>query len=329
MIWSDTLRPPSRLDPTIGAYKDWLHLNVFDYDADVVGLVNASIHGPPGDPATQVVATALFDVGGAGWVGNVVPGSWGDASITLTSVLTAAASVAFGDDNKVLAAATVDGLRLDAVAAPVTPPYAIADGYQFGSGWMGWRVVPRLTVAGSVDLNGQRLTRAPVAYHDHTWGRWHWGDDIGWEWGSFLGRTDSSVVIGRTTDRAHQHCGSISVVVDHDGARRAFSGPRVACHWVGTADPPSRRLPGALAVLHDDWRKPRLPSGMHIAARTGKDAVDLEFTCRSVVQMILADPVVPGGYSFLHEMSGRFRASGRIAGRSFEIDGLGMLERLE
>jgi hypothetical protein len=84
-----------------------------------------------------------------------------------------------------------------------------------------------------------------------------------------------------------------------------------------------------LAALHDDWRRPRLPSAAHLTARAGKDAVDLEFTCRSVVQLILADPMVPGGYSFLHEMSGRFRASGRIAGTPFEIGGLGILERVE
>jgi hypothetical protein len=329
VITSDTLRLPNRLDPAIGAYKDWLHLNVFDHDSDMVGLVNVSIHGPPENPASQVVAAALVDVGGTGWVGNVVPGSWADASITPTSMLTAAVSVAFGDDGKVLAAAAVDGLRLDVVAEPVTRAYAIEDPQQFGSGWIGWRLLPRLTVDGAVELNGRRLAQNPAAYQDHTWGRWHWGDDIGWEWGICLGRTGSSIVFGRTTDQGHRNCGPITVVVDHDRDRRVFYGSRVACHWSGVANPPGRRLPGALAALHDDRRRPRLPSGVHIAARAGKDVVDLEFTCRSVVQLILADPVAPGGYSFLHEMSGRFRASGRIAGKPLEIEGLGMLERLE
>jgi hypothetical protein len=35
------------------------------------------------------------------------------------------------------------------------------------------------------DFIRKMLDRAP-GYHDHNWGRWHWGQDLGWEWGCFL-----------------------------------------------------------------------------------------------------------------------------------------------
>ena len=225
---------------------------MFDHDADVVGLVNVSIHGPPGDPATQVVAAALFDVG---WrqsgSATSLAGSWADASITLTSVSTAAASVAFGDDDRVLAAATVDGLRLDAWPRPTTDPYAIEDPapLRFGLDRLACRSAPgRRGLRRAGRTPSHRGARS--AYHDHTWGRWHWGDDIGWEWGSFLGRTGSSIVIGRTSDRAHDACGPFSVVIDHDGAppvvqRRTG---RVSVEWRSRpAEPPPPRSAGRAA----------------------------------------------------------------------------------
>ena len=145
MITADTLRPPGPFDPTIGAYKDWLHLSVFDHDADLVGLVNVSLHGRPAAASTQVVAAALVDVAGAEWVGNVVPGSWADASITLTGVSTGAASVAFADHGLVLAAATVDGLRLRLLATPATDPFSveIPQSVRFGLGRLAGRAAPR------------------------------------------------------------------------------------------------------------------------------------------------------------------------------------------
>ena len=341
VITTDTLRPPAPLDPTAGAYKDWLHLNMFDFRTECVGLINASIHGSPTDPGCQVVITALASTAG-GWVGNVVSRPWAQATVTLDRIATPAGAVALAGDDRVLASASVDGLRLGLTATPQSLPYLVAGPAPFGSGWIGWRVVPRLVVDGTVDDErgspgvGRTVAGAPasplslraVGYHDHNWGRWHWGDDIGWEWGSFVTPVGSSIVVARTTDRSHRKPGPLTLVIDHAGARRRFGGPRVRATWSGVGPVPARRLPGAAAALHADRRRPALPAVLTVRARTGDDIVDLEFRCRSIVQLILGDPVT-GGWSFLHEMSGSFRANGSIAGSAFEIDGLAMVERLE
>jgi hypothetical protein len=325
VIAADTLRLPGPLDPARGAYKDWFHLNVFDHDA--VGLVNVALQGPPADAAAHVVTTALIDMPGAGWSGNVSASSWSDASITLSGVATPAGALTLVDD-QVLAVASVEGLRVDVRARPVTSAFSVELPQPFGSGWIAWRVVPRLVADGTVAPDGATPRPTPRAYHDHSWGRWHWGDDIGWEWGSFMASDHTSVVIARTTDRRHLRSGPWTVIVDHAGTRRTFSGRRVEASWSDVAPAPSRRLPGALAALHADRRRPRLPGTLRVVARSGRESLELEFTCRAVAQLILADPIVPGT-SFLHEMSGRFRATGVVAGRTVDVDGLGMVERLE
>jgi hypothetical protein len=329
----DTLRPPGTLDPTAPAYKDWLHLNLFDHATGLTGLVNLSIHGAPGDPRTQVVTTALFDRGDGDWHGAVVPGSWTDAAVGLSGIGTPFGAVAMAGTD-VLASFRAAGVTVDERATPAVAAYSPLAPQPFGSGWIGWRVVPQMVASGSVvgpagRASGRDARATPTrAYHDHNWGRWFWGDDVGWEWGSFVDADATSVVIARTTDRAHRRCGPWTVVLDHDGSRRTFTAERVAAVWTGHAPAPGRRLPGALAAQHPDLRRPRLPGELAIEARSGRDSLALTFRCRSVVQLVLADPMV-AGTSFLHEMAGTFRAAGVVGGRDFEAEGLAMVERLE
>jgi hypothetical protein len=327
VIGTDAVRLPGRLDPLASAYKDWLHLNVFDHDAGLAGLVNVSVHGRPSAAATQVVGAALVDVGGNGWAGDVRPGSWADASIATGGISTPAVTVTLAERGVVLAAVDLPGLAGRLRAMPRTAAFAVDTPQRFGSGWICWRVIPELAAEGALSAGG--TAQAPtIAYHDHNWGRWHWGDDIGWEWGCFVGRHGGSVVVARTTDRAHRGGAGPQVLVDHGGVRRRFTSARAALGWSGPALIPTRRVPGALASLHEDRRRPDVPANLRVAARSGGDAVDVVFTGRAMAQLILADPVVVG-YSFLHEISGRFEVSGRLNGRGFGFDGIGIVEWLE
>ena len=75
----DALRPPLPLDPTRAAYKDWLHLNVFDPHSGLVALLNASLHGAPENAQSRAIGTALGYLPDAGWVGNVEVAGYADA----------------------------------------------------------------------------------------------------------------------------------------------------------------------------------------------------------------------------------------------------------
>ncbi|MFC7530838.1 hypothetical protein [Actinoplanes sp. GCM10030250] len=330
MIPPDVLRPPAAGDPAAAAYKDWLHLNLFDHERDTVGLVNISIHGRPGSPETQVVTAALFDAGYGGWAGDITSASWAQAAVSLTGLSTRTSSIAMVGDT-VVAGVTGDVTRVRVTAAPAVEAEQIPTTRAFGTGWIGWRLVPRMRADGWIDAGGTRHPGPFDAYHDHTWGRWHWGDDIGWEWGTFMAGPGSGsgagVVLARTTTRSHRDAAPFTVVLDVDGERRRFGGARVRVVRGSAAPAPVCRLPGALAALHADRRRPRLPGTLSLTARSGDDLVELEFTCRAVAQLILADPV-RAGYSFLHELSGHFAAQARVSGRTRSFEGLGIVEFL-
>jgi hypothetical protein len=332
-IAADHLRPPGLADPTGPAYKDWLHLNVFDHRSGAIAIINASLHGDPADPAARAVGTALLNVPAQGWLGNVYvrglrEAALGDLAIGLdtvgigvhTATGQVAASVRGADD----------GLRATITATAVTRAAVLDPPIAFGSGWIGWSALPRLTLAGELAARDQVFDLdASSGYADHNWGRWHWGENIGWEWGAFLTPIPGpEIVFSRVTDRRHSRAGPAWLHVGANGRTRRFGGESVRIDWGERVVPASRRLPGALAALHSDRAGARQPRGVTIVADDGHDRVELEFTTRDVVQVGLGDPM-RRGYSFLYEMVGSFGCRTRIGGVRATADGLAVVERVE
>lgn len=330
----DALRPPGPLDPTAGAYKDWLHLNLFDHASGGVGLVNASLHGDPEDGRSRAVGAALFHLPGAGWLGNVEVRGLPEAGVGMSSIALERVAVAVDPlSRSVLASARLreDGLDLRLTAAPAARPVVVEERLPFGSGWISWYAMPRLVLThASVEAAGRRLDLGGAsAYHDHNWGRWRWGDDAGWEWGAFLAPAPGPwFVVSRTTDRTHRHAGPARLEVEVAGRRRSFSGPAVRIAREGTLAVRLRRAPGALAALHPDRRAPRLPARVRVSASDGFDRVEIDFRPRAAAQLVAADPGV-AGYGFLHEMVGEVSAAGRIAGADASCSGLGVFEYVD
>jgi hypothetical protein len=170
---------------------------------------------------------------------------------------------------------------------------------------------------------------AAAGYHDHNWGRWRWGDDLGWEWGCFAGPAGGPVLVyTRTTDRGHRR-GSRPVLLVHDGARnRTFTGRSVTAKYVRELRDAPRRLPGALAVLHCDRAMPRLPAEVELRADDGHDSIRVRFRARAAAQIVTTELALPG-YGFIHEIAGSFEASGRIRGRELAVEGLAMFEHVD
>jgi hypothetical protein len=110
--------------------------------------------------------------------------------------------------------------------------------------------------------------------------------------------------------------------------RRTFSGLSVTLEYSGELEEPLRRVPGALAALHQDRAQPRLPGCLQVRADDGIDELRIEFTPRAAVQLITADPIIRG-YGFIHEMPGTFVCSGRIGKTRVGGTGLGILEYVD
>jgi hypothetical protein len=329
---TDALRLPPPLDPTTGAYKDWLHVNLFDPATGAVGLINVSLHGSPEDPRSRAVGAALVHRPGAGWLGNVEVMGLGEAGLYPGGIALERTAVVLDRDDVVHVAAGYpeDGLLVRARAVPVTRAVDIEERLPFGPGWISWRVAPRLRVEGTWLLQGVELPldRA-IAYHDHNWGRWHWGDDVGWDWGACVtAEPAATLVVSRSADRLRRAPGRALLIVEVDGVRRTFAGPAVALGCAGRLDARPRRFPGALAAARQDRARPHLPERITIRADDGFDRCSIRFRPESAAQLIAADPI-RRGWGFIHEMAGTFEADVRIGGRTLALRGPGIFEHVD
>jgi hypothetical protein len=330
MILLDGLRPPTLLDRSAAGYKDWLHLNVFDHASGKVGLINVSLHGAPNDLRSRAVGAGLVYVPGVGWFGNIEIRGISDVVIHPSAIALERVALAVQTDAGKVRASVRDANSALTINVTSTAVAAVVSGEEklpLSEGWISWYAIPRLTLTGAWNIGGEYGDLGTAsAYHDHNWGRWHWGDDLGWEWGCFLTpeSNGAAFVLSRTCDRAHRVFGNNSLVVQFKGGRRTFAGSAVSLDYSGTL-PIARRIPGALAALHQDHAQLKLPSSLRITADDGMDHVTVEFSAKSAVQLIVADPIVRG-YAFIHEIAGEFSCSGRLSGMVIKDFGLGILE---
>jgi hypothetical protein len=330
MILLDNLRPPSLLDPSAAGYKDWLHLNVFDHENGNIGLVNVSLHGSPSDPRSRAIGLALLNSPETGWRGDIEIGGFADAAIGFESICLEQVAMAVQPGAGMVMASVRNArseLRANLKATALAPPIIVEEQLPLGNGWISWLAVPRLKIEGNLIVGTDRIVlKGASAYHDHNWGRWHWGQNLGWQWGCFITAGPSRVafVLSRTADRAHRRFGKSLLIVQLEHKRRTFAGGAVKLGCEGTLSI-SRRLPGALAALHQDKAHVHLPNMLKFTANDGIDRVELLFSARSAAQLIVADPVVKG-YGFIHEIVGEFICSGNIDETTVTGSGLGVLE---
>lgn len=329
----DSLRPPALWDWSQERYKDWLHLNVFDHETGAIGLINASLHGSPSDERSRVLGTTVVNMPGRGWIGNVEVTGFDQAGIGSSSIGLTRCGIAIDAQTGAILASvrdSQDGFEASFVAEAVTASIDIEAHLPLANGWISWYVIPRLRTSGNWTIDGREfdLARASV-YHDHNWGRWQWGDDFGWEWGCFLTSGATSFVLARTTDRAHRKLNPLSLFLQTGEQRRNFSGPSITLQYSGELSSVSRRLPGAMAALHQDRACPRLPAQLKFSARDGIDEIHLAFTARDALQLIAADPSIPNGFTFIHEIVGEFIYSGQIGTEAVSGAGLGIFEYVD
>lgn len=326
----DGIRPPLPGDPARAGYKEWLHLNVAGERGEWLALFNASLHGDPDDPRSTAVGAALLYEPGRGWQGNVEPRSLSEARIGPSSIaLPEVALLVERGSARVFASAVMERHRFTAEveAAAESRGWAFPAPSPFGSGWISWYVLPRLRAAGRIVADGRELRfRAAPAYHDHNWGRWHWGDDARWEWCVCFGGA-STFVFSRATTRAHVPLTPPLVIADTPRGRSVFAGASVTIDHEGLLDVRLRRFPGALAALHQDRARPHLPRRIRIHAGDGVDALELALDVESAAQLITGDPAV-AGYGFIHELAATFTASGTLGGETVAAHGVAAYEYL-
>ena len=329
----DFLHMPSLTDRDSAAYKDWYHLNLFEHRSGRIGLINTSLHGDPLDSRSRALGTALLHDPERGWFGNVEVSPISEANVSVDQIGLGGVAIAVNPaEDRLMASVALsqDLYRARVSARPAARPYRVEFPAPFGSGWISWSALPRLTLSGNYSLFRESHDLAGVsAYHDHNWGRWFWGEDVGWEWGAFVGEDKGPVfVLSVVTDRAHKCRGRPQLMLETGFGRRIFGGGMVEVAFDGNLQFRLRRLPGALAALHQDRVQPWLPHRVAIRAGSGLDWVRIEFCGRAAAQLIAADPM-KRGYGFIHEIVGNFSAEGRVRDRDVSTRGLAVFEYVQ
>jgi hypothetical protein len=225
------------------------------------------------------------------------------------------------------------GLRARLRLVPASTPFVVNNQPLAPGSRLSWLFVPRLEAHGDVWIGETRVSlRGAPAYHDHNWGRFRWGDDFGWVWGSVLPARASdpwTIVFMRMTDRLRQRATRQGLYVWHD--RQAVAMWRDAAVMVEhdglLRRPPGLTLPPVMRVLRPGAASD-LPARFVVRGHQGGDHVVLRFEPADYVRIVVPSETDELGTVVLNEVSGRVEATGTIGGRVLDLRGSGVFEFL-
>jgi len=219
-------------------------------------------------------------------------------------------------------------LRLTSMSRPF-----VVNNQPVGEGRMCWLFVPRLRADGWLRIEDrERHVEDDLAYHDHNWGRFKWGDDFGWTWGTILpkGREDPwSLVFLQMTDRRRLRTLSQALYVwHHDEPAAIFRHAAVTTRTSGLLGrAPDCTLPPPMRLLLDGAAS-GVPECVDVTANRAGDTVRAEFHPQSYARLAQPSEVHMGRSTVLCETNGTARVSGEINGVDFTFHGAGVFEFL-
>ena len=214
----------------------------------------------------------------------------------------------------------------------VSRPFVV-NNQPVGEGRMCWLFVPKLRADGWLRFGGrEHRVESQVAYHDHNWGRFWWGDDFGWTWGTILSQEPGnpwSLVFLRMTDRRRLHCLSQALYVwHHDEPAAIFRHAAVqmrSCGLLGRAA--DCTLPAPMRLLLDG-EVSDVPERVQVTATRVGDAVHAEFRPQSYARLAQPSEVCLDRSTVLCETSGTAQVHGSINGERMHFVGTGVFEFL-
>lgn len=214
----------------------------------------------------------------------------------------------------------------------VSRPFVV-NNQPVGSGRMSWLFVPRLRADGWLRIGGrEHRIDQELAYHDHNWGRFWWGDDFGWTWGTILPRESDdpwSMVFLQMTDRRRLHYLSQAVYVwHHDEPAAIFRHAAVATRNHGALSRAADcTLPTPMRLVLDG-AVPGVPERVEITAARAGDSLQAEFRSASYARLAHPSETRLDHCTVLCETSGTAHVTGTINGEHLDFVGAGVFEFL-
>jgi hypothetical protein len=333
----DHLRGGTDGGPGAADHKEWHHFCVLGPGIDVIVNFNLSGHAGHGQlPAGQVARVILLvHEHGRGWDGDVESVPLGDVDARRGEVGIRAGSsmFGFGSSGFTVSVALRDRpLTAQLNLEPCTLPLLARADELIGSGQAGWLIVPRLEATGTVvvDRRVHRFQGAP-AYHDHNWGRWHWGQNFGWHWGFGLPeRVDElwTVLFHRLTDRSRSTTMELTMGLWRGSElHRLFRHEQLSVEPVGYLPArPILKVPRMMALVAPE-RTTDVPERFVVTAAAGRDRARMEFMAEHAAQIVVPNEV-DLGVTVINEVRGTITVEGTVKGREVASTGAGMCEFL-
>jgi len=331
---SDFLRTPVLATARPAGFKEWHHFVIHGQGVRV--LINFSLNNEVfGADEVRLAPRVIVIAHDESWTGAIerfdedavsTSADLGELSIGSNRMAVVAdgyqISIELPDKN----------IRGELHLAPTSSPFAVRN-EPAGDGRISWLFVPRLRAHGWLQIGGQdHRFDNDLAYHDHNWGRFLWGDDFGWTWGTILptGPADPwSMVFVEITDRNWLRSVSRSLYVwHHDEPAAIFRHAAVQTSSAGrlgraadcTLPPPMRLLL--------DGEVPGVPERVEVTATRAGDSVHVEFHSRSYARLAQPSEVRLDRSTVLCETDGSVRARGTIRGEDVNFVGTGVFEFL-
>ena len=310
-------------------WKEWHHFVVFAGGFELVLNLSVGRDTRTGGRGLLGRVVALWRDGGA-WRGDVAQHPVPD--VPAGQIALTVGPAVLGWDGEAYTLRIADGpVRADLRLRPETAP-ALSTQVPFGAlARVDWLVVPRLSVEGSATVEGRtrRLTGG-LAYHDHNWGRFHWGDDFAWEWGFVLPDDPGdphAIVFTRLLDRRRRQVRSQGLFV--------WEGPRQISMFVGaqlrftpSGPPPQGRtcdLPPVMGLLLPG-RATGVPGRLEVHGTDLGERLHLDLHMESVSRLAVPDEGPHGGLTLLAETSARAQVEGELHGRRIAFAGRAVVE---
>lgn len=331
---SDFLRAPVLATARPTGFKEWHHFVVHGRAVRLLINFNLTSEACGAGPA-RLVPRVIVIAHDQTWTGAVE--RFDDRALNVSADL---GELTVGDNRMTVLPdgyrVSIDlpdkGIRGELHFSAASRPFVVRN-EPAGEGRISWLFVPRLRADGWLRIGGrEHRIENDLAYHDHNWGRFWWGDDFGWTWGTILPsgpRDPWSMVFVQITDRGRLRCLSRSLYVwHHDEPAAIFRHAAVKTRSEGpfgraadcTLPPPMRLLL--------DGEVPAVPERIEITATRAGDRVQAEFRSQSYARLAQPSEVSLDRSTVLCETNGTARASGTINGEDLDFVGTGVFEFL-
>lgn len=331
---SDFLRAPLLATAQPAGFKEWCHFVIHGRGGRI--LINVSLTSTMRETGDCRLVPRVMVIGHDGrWAGAIE--RFDDSELAVSADL---AEVTVGDNRmtvrpdgyQVVIELSGQDIRGAFDLTSASKPFVV-NNQPVGDGRMCWLFVPRLRADGWLRIGGhEHHLENDLAYHDHNWGRFWWGDDFGWTWGTVLphGPEDPwSLVFLQMTDRRRLRTLSQALYVwHHDEPAAIFRHAAVRTCSSGTLGRAADcTLPAPMRLLLDG-ESSGVPERVEVTASRAGDTVRAEFRPRSYARLAQPSELDLDRSIVLCETSGTAAVRGTINGEAIDVRGEGVFEFL-